>query len=86
MVPKPTANPHAKLVIECFQEGPALEIRGADRSPIAASDPKRVKESGWNGVTEPAVGDEKEDHGQDGEGIDAPFNTGYAESNIPPSS
>ena len=84
MVPEPTANPHAQLVIECFQEGPAPEIPAPGWSPIAAPDSKLVKESGWIGFTEPAVGGVKEDHNQDGEGVGSLFDQGCAESNMPP--
>ena len=86
MVPEPIANPHAKLVIECFQEGPALEIPASGWSHIAAPDPKLVKESGLNGVTESAVGGVKEDHNQDGEGVGTLLDEGCAESNMLPSS
>ena len=86
MVPEPTANSHAKLVTECFQEGPALETQCSDWSPIAAPDPKLVKESRWNGVPEPVVGEGKEDRGQDGAGVDASVDEGCAESSMPPSS
>ena len=57
MVPAPTANPHAELVTECFEEYPGFDSPARNWSPSTPPD----KRSWWGVVLEPAVG-KKEDH------------------------
>ena len=56
MDPAPTANPHAELVTECFQECPGLESPARSWSPPASL----VKWSWWSVVGEPAVNDDED--------------------------
>ncbi|KAF6237857.1 hypothetical protein HO173_004058 [Letharia columbiana] len=82
MDPAPTANPHAELVTECFQECPALETPTRNRSPTTPPDVKLLKGSGWGGVIEPAV-DKEEDHSQEGKVADVLLDEGCEEGNVP---
>ncbi len=79
MNPTPTANPHARLVTECFQECPALETPARNWPTAKPLDLKLMRGSGW-GV------DKEEDHPREGEVPDVLFDEGCEESNVPPSS
>lgn len=84
MDPEPTANPHATLVMECFQECPPLGTTARDWSPITPLDSMMVKGLGWGGVNEPAV-DKGKDCLQEGEIVDIIFDEGCEERTVPPS-
>ena len=55
MDPEPTANPHAELVMECFEGPPPTESPAPDWSPITPPDSMLARGSGWCGGEEPAV-------------------------------
>ena len=83
MDPEPIANPYAELVIECFQEGPALQNPARDWSPATPPLSNLVKGSRWGGVGEPSVGN-REDQVQEGKVVEVLFDEGGEESDMPP--
>ena len=85
MDPEPTANPHAKLVIDCFQECAALGTTARDWSPITPPDSMLVKGLGWGGVGASTV-DKREDSLQKGKVVDILLDEGCDGSKEPPSS
>lgn len=85
MDPEPTANPHAELVMECFQECPPLGTMARDWSPITPPDSMMVKGLGWGGVGEAADDDKGKDYLQEGEVADIFLDEGCEESTVPPS-
>lgn len=77
MVPAPTANPHAELVIECFDEYSGFESPARKWSPVTLPDKRS-----WLGVVvEPAVSRE-DDRFRDDEVVDV----GCEEDDMPRSS
>lgn len=85
MDPEPTANPHAELVMECFQECPPLGATARDWSPITPPDSMVVKGLGWGGVGEPADDDKGKDDLQEAEIVDTFFDQRCNEIKVPPS-
>ena len=80
--PAPTANPHAKLVTECFEECPARETPA--RSSLFTALPD-WEGSGRRGAREPAV-DEEGNHSREGKVADVLFGRGCEEVDMSPSS
>lgn len=82
MDPAPTANPHAQLVSECFEDCPALDTPARNRSPTTPPDLKPVKGSEWDGVRRPAV-DIEESHSREGKVAVVYYDEGCEEGNMP---
>ena len=80
MDPAPTAIRHAKLVTECFEEGPALESPAQDREPTTLLELELVKGSGSQGFREPTV-DEKENDSRKGKVANVLFDEGSGVAN-----
>lgn len=81
MDPAPKANSQAKLVTECFEACPALEIPALKRSSTTSPDLKSVKRSECGGVEEPKV-DKKEDHCREGNVAVVLFDERWGEGNV----
>ncbi|CAF9910912.1 MAG: hypothetical protein ALECFALPRED_006930 [Alectoria fallacina] len=81
MDPAPKANPQAKLVTECFEACPALEIPALKWSSTTLPDLKSVKMSECGGVEEPTV-DKKEDHCREGNVAVVLFDERWEEGNV----
>lgn len=84
MDPEPTANPHAELVMECFEEPPATETAALGWSPIMPPDLMLARRSGWCGVDEAAV-EKGDEFFQKGEIVDVLIDEGRREENMLPS-
>lgn len=81
----PTANPHAKLVTGCVEEGPALEISARNWLTTTPPELKLVKGSGPGGIRESAVFKGK-DHSRESKFADVFLGEGCEEGSMPPSS
>ena len=85
MVPEPTANPHARLVTECFQECPAFETSARNWSPTTPPASSLVRGPHWGDAEGPVI-DKGEDHSPEVKVVDLWFDDGYKETDLPPSS